>query len=51
MKNYVPYKGGLIARNSTSTAFQLWEAKKFKELDAHIAELRAAAIKRGEIRP
>lgn len=43
MKNYVQYKSGLIAKNSE--AFLLWEAKKFKELDAHIEQCKQAARK------
>lgn len=48
MKNAVWYKNGYIARNSE--AYKLYEEKKMKELDAHLKNLRDAAIKRGEVR-
>lgn len=35
--NAITYNGEKIARNSD--AFLLWEAKKFKELDKHLAEI------------
>lgn len=47
MKNYIEYKGGLIARNSE--AFKLWEAKNFTALDKHLKQLNQAAKQRGEI--
>lgn len=37
MKNYVPYKGELIAKNSE--AYGLWEAKAWKKLDAWLSML------------
>lgn len=45
---YVPYKGGLLARGSD--AYRLHQEKKWAELDKHLAQTRAAAVKRGEIR-
>lgn len=37
MKNYVIYRGELIAKNSD--AYKLWEDNKWKELDKHLAAL------------
>lgn len=48
MTNQVIYQGVILAKSSEALA--LWEAKKWKELDALMASCRAAAIKRGEIR-
>lgn len=47
MKNYIIYKGGMIAKSSE--AYALWEASKWKELDAHLKLVKEAAIKRGEV--
>lgn len=48
MKNYIIYKGGFIAKSSE--AYVLWEAGKWKELDARLKQTKDAAIKRGELR-
>ena len=54
MKNAIEYEVKatkevvLIARSSD--AFQLWQDKKFVELEKHLKALRDAAIKRGEVR-
>lgn len=47
MKDVVIYRGEAIAKGSD--AFKLWEAKKWKELDAHLKTVQDAARKRGEI--
>lgn len=48
MKNFVIHKGQAIAKNSE--AYRLWEEKKWKELDKHLAEVHRKAVERGEIR-
>lgn len=40
MKNYVIYRGGLIAKSSH--AFELWETRQWKALDKHLAALAKA---------
>lgn len=48
LKDFVIHKGLALAKNSE--AYRLWEEKKWKELDAHLAETHRKAVERGEFR-
>lgn len=48
MNNVIIHQGQAISKNSD--AYKLWEAKKWKELEAHMKAVHEAAKKRGEIR-